>query len=188
MNKAMPTHAASASEADLAPSADHATRAAPQQAANAAKAPRASVAATGPWPTKSHCRARCSISRHSKPALKPCCAAWPSSKPPPPARAIYAASAPRSARRAARRTGWWPPRASALSAPSAKRRLSARPEIDRTRHHPSRTNAADRRTRPHLQPSPSTPATRFTWACATATTCFTSTRFRARVVSKCVRA
>ena len=38
MNKAMPTHAASASETDLAPSADHATRAAPHQAANAAKA------------------------------------------------------------------------------------------------------------------------------------------------------
>src|SRR5579859_2437851 len=40
MNKAMPTHAASASEAELAPSANHATRATPQQV-HAAKAPRA---------------------------------------------------------------------------------------------------------------------------------------------------
>src|SRR5579859_3771180 len=43
MNKAMPNHAVSESDADLAPQADHASSAAPRQAANAAKVSRASV-------------------------------------------------------------------------------------------------------------------------------------------------
>ena len=80
------------------------------------------------------------------------------------------------------------PRAGALPAPGAGR-LPARPEADRAGTIAPRADAAHRGGRARTSKrSRKRRSTRSISACATATTCCTSTRFPARAASRCARA